>query len=220
MVVKATFQRIANAPNEKRFVIRPGLERDRVSEQAHSQVRVFEFRARIAAQGVPGEKRVQLFLRVIPKGVGIIHEWIEATGWRKIIRIAREPGHMRRQIQQRDLLAVATRDCHRLRQIFGHRIIQLHLAARDHVLKQQHGEGFADRANLKNRVGVHVAVGAIVELAIADDLRGVLIDKADDDANAMLVKVDVVAQKLLECVWRNLFCHHEPARQQDQRDDR
>src|SRR5687767_15306328 len=59
----------------------------------------------------------------------------------------RQPGSTRSHLKQRDLLPVSTRRLHCARQILRHTIIQLHLPALDHVLKQQARERLSSRAD-------------------------------------------------------------------------
>src|SRR5687768_16055868 len=61
---------------------------------------------------------------------------------------------MRRQIDEPDLLAPATRYGNGIRQQLRNRLIQPHLAALDHVAEQDAGEDLRDRPDLEHRVAV------------------------------------------------------------------
>jgi hypothetical protein len=103
-------------------------------------------------------------------------------------------------MRQRNLLAVATWRRHRFGQVLRDRIVQTDLAAFDHVGEQDGGEHLGDRSDFKDRLSVHRAMALPVRRAVADDAGARLIDKTNDDADALLHTVDAVLEDARDVV--------------------
>ena len=158
------------------LVAHAGFSGEDVPEQPDSEVRVFVLFADVARQRVVGEEVVQLFDRVI--GIGIF--WIfrgEVAGQ------ARKAGGLRREIQQRDLLAVSRGEARGGRKVFRGRIFELHLSPPDHVGQQRDGEDLGDRADLENAVPVERPVRR-AGVPVGDDAAAALVQDPDDDPGA------------------------------------
>ncbi len=105
---------------------------------------------------------------------------------------------MRREINERDLPAIALRRLGVCWQKFRNGIGQRHFAVLDHVREQQRREDLRDRSNLEDRVAVEFAWIALVKCAVRDDPSSFWTDNADDDADALMKVVNPLHQNLAE----------------------
>ncbi len=141
------------------------FERERMARQAHAEVRVFVGRADFARQLVARQERVHLLDAVIGVRVHRV-----ARG--KVRRHARQPGRLRRQIEQGDLSPVPRGDVRRARQILRDRIVEPHFAAAHHVGEDRRSEDLRDRTDLEYVIGVNTN----------RDYASALVQQPDDDS--------------------------------------
>ena len=119
------------------------IARQRVTEQRHPDVRVFELFAWRPRQRVGGQPAVHLRngeARV--KALDLIR------------RVARQSRAMGRELPERDLPATTGRDADGRGQKLADRVIERHLACERHLGQEGSGEHFGDRADLEDGVAI------------------------------------------------------------------
>jgi hypothetical protein len=109
---------------------------------------------------------------------------------------ARQPGAVRRQVQQGDLPAVARGHAHAVGEILLHGIVQRHLAPGHHVGQDGARERLVDGADLEHRLPSQRA-RAFAGGAVGEDARGaVRLQDADDDPRRLPVLHEVTQHRL------------------------
>jgi hypothetical protein len=111
-----------DAATHEVLVAHSGLERQGMAQETHAEVRVLVLRAHVTREFVAGEKRVHLLHAVV--GVRV-----QRIARREVRRHARQSRRLGREVQQRDLPAVARGDAHRWRQELRDWIVEPHLTA-------------------------------------------------------------------------------------------
>ncbi len=134
-----------NALPHQLLVAHPGLARERVSQETHTEIRILVCLAHVAGQLVARQEGVQLLDRVIGVRVGRVAR-------RQVRREAGQAGRLGRQVDERDLAAIACGDPHRCRQILRDWIVEADRAVRHHRCKNRRREGLGDGADLEHAV--------------------------------------------------------------------
>jgi len=160
-------------------------------QESQSEIGVSPFGADVAFQLVSREKPVELLLGIA--GVGRRIERIDAG------RDKGQPGRMSRDIDQRDLPAIALGHFDP-REILGDGVFKAHFAALHHVSQEKGREYFGEGADLE--YGVERAWIVLIPLAMGEDSPSLRSYDAHDDAGTLMLDVDMVDAEGLDFLGR------------------
>jgi hypothetical protein len=103
---------------------------------------------------------------------------------------------MRRKVHERNLTAAALRYFCSAGQVLGDRVIDFDLPATCHVSQQERRKYLGNRADLEQRVAIQGPLVALLESAVGNNSPAFAVNDTDNDADALLLRVDSVDEDL------------------------